>query len=251
LQGASTLIENVFVSVGGFKVADEQNAVVVTEGDSQNNSQSRRKIPGNLPYTPSAGVLARILEKLPIVEKPNVFNTDFLSTVLGATGGSARPIIPIFKATGLLNQSGSPTDLYGQFQTEGGRAQAALHALRNGFGEIFKRNQYAHKADDNALTDIIVAITGLPKNERVVQAIRNTFQVFQGYAKAARDELTPGVISDVKTLENQSARPDEDFQRAAPATLGLVYNINIVLPETTNVEVYNAIFKSLRSNLLQ
>ena len=41
-------------------------------------------------------------------------------------------------------------------------------------------------------------------------------------------------------------------QGAAPADgrLQLAYNINVVLPETTNVEVYNAIFRSLKGNLL-
>jgi hypothetical protein len=33
--------------------------------------------------------------------------------------------------------------------------------------------------------------------------------------------------------------------------IGLVYNLNIVLPETTNIEVYNAIFRSLKANMLQ
>jgi hypothetical protein len=34
-------------------------------------------------------------------------------------------------------------------------------------------------------------------------------------------------------------------------TLGLSYQINIVLPETENVAVFNAIFRSLRDNLLR
>jgi hypothetical protein len=41
-----------------------------------------------------------------------------------------------------------------------------------------------------------------------------------------------------------------ELMRDSEGRLHLAYNINVVLPETTNVEVYNAIFRSLKSNLL-
>jgi hypothetical protein len=208
---------------------------------------ARRKIPGGLPYTSSPGVLRRVLEKIPTSEKPGIFTNDFLGTVMGATGGAARPIIPILKATGLLNQTGAPTELYAQFQTDAGRPAAALQALRNGFGEIFRRNQYAHRADEAALLDVIVAVTGLPKKEGIVRYILTTFQAFQDYAKQAREdakneqgEATPAHVAPPSTSELTG-----DVGR-----LQLAYNINVVLPETTNVEVYNAIFKSIKANLL-
>lgn len=230
---------------------DESNSnLAADESDAQGGAQTRRKIPGGFPYTLSPGVLARVLEKLPISEKPGIFTQDFLGTVLGVTGGSARPIIPILKATGLLNQSGSPTELYAQFQTDGGRAKSAEQALRNGFVEIFKRNQFAHRADEKAIVDIIVAVTGLPKIDRIARSIFTTFEVFQAYAKLAREEATSVPPVEISTSEIAPARHDEGLQRGT-SKLGLVYNINVVLPETTNVEVYNAIFKSLRSNLLQ
>lgn len=209
--------------------------------------QERRKIPGNLPYTSSHGALKRVLDKLPTTEKPSVFNMDFLATVLQVSGGSARPIPPILKAAGMLSGSGTPTELYAQFQTETGRSTAALQALRNAYGEIFRRNQFAHRADDKALTDIVVTVTGLPPKDGIVRAVVNTFQVFQGYAKDAREEPAPPADGPDRT-------PAATLPIAAGYTpsqsLGLVYNINVVLPETTNVEVYNAIFRSLRGNLL-
>jgi hypothetical protein len=206
---------------------------------------ARRKIPGNLPYTTSPGVLRRALEGIPVSEKPSVFNSDFVNTVLGLTGGASRPIIPIFKAVGLLSQSGVPTDLYSHFQTESGRATAALQALRSGFSEIFKRNQFAHRADENALTDLIVGVTGLPRSDAVVSAIRGTFQAFQELARSASDERVP-----------QAAEPpvkgQVDISEIVETrrSLGLLYNINVVLPETTNIEVYNTIFRSLKANML-
>ncbi|WP_157094107.1 DUF5343 domain-containing protein [Sphingomonas mali] len=211
---------------------------------------ARRKIPGGLPYTSSPGVLRRVLEKIPTSEKPGVFTSDFLGTVMEARGGAARPIIPILKATGLLNQTGAPTETYAQFQTDAGRAAAALQALRNGFGEIFRRNQYAHKADEATLIDVIVAITGLPKKEGIVRYILATFQSFQEYAKQAREDVKFDEGSDAAPAYDAPPSPLGEQNNGAAGRLQLAYNINVVLPETTNVEVYNAIFRSLKANLL-
>lgn len=210
----------------------------------------RRKIPGGLPYTSSPGVLRRVLEKIPTSEKPGVFTSDFLSTVMEASGGASRPIIPILKATGLLNQTGAPTELYSQFQTEAGRSNAALQALRNGFGEIFRRNQYAHKADEAALIDVIVAITGLPKRDSIVRYILTTFQALQDYAKTAREDSKADEQGLEDSLHDQKTSPDDRILDGGSGRLQLAYNINVVLPETTNIEVYNSIFKSLKANLL-
>lgn len=167
-----------------------------------------------------------------------------------ARGGAARPIIPILKATGLLNQTGAPTELYAQFQTDAGRPAAALQALRNGFGEIFRRNQYAHKAEESALIDVIVAITGLPKKEGIVRYILATFQAFQEYAKQAREDAKATEQTDPGQPHDTPLPLPTDQNGSGNGRLQLAYNINVILPETTNVEVYNAIFKSLKANLL-
>lgn len=227
-------------------MASDQEATAPT---STSEKSVRRKIPGGLPYTSSPGVLRRVLEKIPTSEKPGIFNSDFLATVMETRGGAARPIIPILKATGLLSQTGAPTELYAQFQTDAGRATAALQASRNGFGEIFRRNQYAHKADEASLVDVIVAITGLPKKEGIVRYIMSTFQAFQDYAKNAReDEGGEETAEASHSPDNAPAVPEQ--MGGLNGRLQLAYNINVVLPETTNVEVYNAIFRSLKANLL-
>lgn len=223
------------------------------ESDEQQGARARRKIPGNLPYTNTPGVLSRILEKLPITEKPSVVNADFLSTVLEIPPGSAKPIIPLLKATGLLNQSGSPSEIYSQFQTDGGRSGAALSALKSGFSEIFKRNQFAHKADEKALIDIIVSITGLPKADNIVRSIFNTFFTFQKYARSFTETVDSTPNESKQETAPTSAEKNSNTSTSAghSSKIGLVYNINIVLPETTNIEVYNSIFRSLKSNILQ
>jgi hypothetical protein len=230
---------------------EDEASTIRESGTGPAEKSPRRKIQGNLPYTSSPGTMKRVLESIPISEKPSIFTTDFLGTVMGATGGSARAIIPIFKTCGLLTQSGTPTEIYSEFQTDSGRSNAALKMLKSGFPEIFKRNQFAHRATDAALIDIIVAITGLPKTEPIVRYILNTFQTFQQFAKKATEVAAVDSEEEPdKERDKGTARQSLGASESGP-NVGLIYNINVVLPETTNVDVYNAIFKSLKGNLLQ
>jgi hypothetical protein len=97
--------------------------------------------------------------------------------------------------------------------------------------------------------DIIISITGLPRTDKIVRSILNTFQQFQSFARSAIDEL-PRQGTDQRASQQQEANQSEKHPSQGQE-LGLIYNLNVVLPETTNVEVYNAIFRSLKVNMLR
>lgn len=215
-----------------------------------------RKIPGNLPYVTANGTLKKVLERLIEASRPDKFNSDFLENVLKLTGGSARSAIPILKRIGFLTSDGAPTDLYARFRTEGGRGPAALQALRTGFPEIFKRSEYAHSVDDGKLRDIIVEITGLKPNDQVAQAIKATFNVVKSFIPAGMDpsaaeEEAPSTDDLASGGTSGHSQPASSRQSHRSSNLGLVYNINVVLPETSDMRVLNAIFRSLKENLMQ
>lgn len=205
----------------------------------------KRDIPGNFPYSQAYGKLSDALKNLISAERPQKFNASFLDSVLKITGGSAAPIPPILKKCGMIGSDNSPTDLYSKFKSDSSRPTAALAALKNGFSEIFKRNDHAHYLSDDRIVDIIVEITGLNKNDPIVRAIFGTFNSFNEYAKAAPAET--------KKFEEKSREKDDgnDGNQFKLDGMNLINTINIVLPETTNVEVYNAIFKSIRDNMIR
>ncbi len=216
---------------------------------------TQRKIPGNLPYLTASGTLKKALDRLIEAARPPKFNSDFLENVLKLTSGTARSAIPILKKMGFLTSDGIPTDLYDRFRTESGRPNAALLGLRSAFPEIFKRSEYAHSVGDAKLRDIVTEITGLIPNDPVAVAIRGTFNVIKnfipdGFNSSSSDDNSG---SDESSLNSQ-APPDQHHPESPRSTrnnLGLVYNINIVLPETSDLKVLNAIFRSLKENLMQ
>lgn len=213
---------------------------------------SPRKIPGNLPYLTAYGTLERALERIIDASRPDKFNADYMENVLKLTGGAARGTIPIMKRLGFLTSDGTPTELYTKFRTESGRGVAALTALRNGFPEIFKRSEYAHTVDDTKLRDIILEITGLKPNDQIVRAVKSTFNVLKSFIPKDME---------ISSLDYDAAGNDDSPQATQSTTqhvvtgtsrkVGLVYNINIVVPETSDLKVLNAIFRSIKENLLQ
>jgi hypothetical protein len=194
--------------------------------------------------------LKKALERLIEPAQPAKFNADFLENVLKLKGGSARGTIPILKKMGFLGSDGGTTDLYAKFRTESGRGAAALQALKNGFPEIFKRSEYAHTVDDGKLRDIIVEITGLKANDPVAQAIKGTFNVVKAFVPAGT----------VLGPSDEEVPSDDGGSGGGGGSLGttveggelrLAYNINIVLPETSDLKVLNAIFRSIKENLMR
>jgi len=173
-----------------------------------------------------------------------------MATILKLSGGAARAVPPFLKKMQFIGADGTPTLLYSKFKTDGGRSQAAYEGLKNAFAELFRRNEYIHKADEAAVKDLMVEITGLKKTDPIVRLMYASFDAVRGFVSSDVATSSPGQL-----LED-----DNDSERAAAvsdglgvpaARLGLSYQINIVLPETDNVAVFNAIFRSLRENLLR
>lgn len=207
--------------------------------------KAKKVIKGNLPYTTAPGVFKKALEGIIAAAQPERFTSNFMATVLGVSGGSSRYVPPLLKKMGFLASDGVPTDLYTSFRMDRSRSAAAYTGLKNAFGELFQRNEFIHKANESEVRDNIVAITGLTKNDAYVNYIWSTFKV-------VRDFITsdPANQPQVESATVTEDRPPSNVVGGGAARIGLVNNINIVLPESTNINVYNLIFQSLRASLL-
>ncbi|EUB97596.1 hypothetical protein PMI07_000156 [Rhizobium sp. CF080] len=140
----------------GIAKAEEDNNDVLEEAPASSADRGKpREIKGGVPYTPSPGVFKRALEGIIAAERPDKFSPDFMETILHLTGGGARAVPPMLKKMQFLSPDGSPTTLYSKFKTDGGRSQAAYEGLRNAFGELFRRKEFVHRADENAVKDVL------------------------------------------------------------------------------------------------
>jgi hypothetical protein len=200
------------------------------------------------------GSIAKVLHKIIEAKRPDRFTQDFLETVLALPSSSLRPVIPLLKRIGFLNSDGTPTDLYSKFKTEGGRKAAMAAGMRIGYPEIFKRNEFAYKLDKQRLTDIVVEMTGLERNNAAVKNIVGTFSALNEFADFDQSESVSSTESSVADVERASDRGSPLVAAGAVAPqvgMNLSYTINLNLPETTNVEVFNSIFRALKENMLK
>lgn len=91
---------------------------------------------------------------------------------------------------------------------------------------------------------LIVQATGLESESPTVKAMLSSFKALKAFAdfEAEPVEAVPD--------EPLSAGSASAGSTSTSPQLRLGYNINLNLPNTTDVAVFNAIFKSLREHLL-
>jgi hypothetical protein len=197
-----------------------------------------------LPYLPAYGNITKALNKIIEAKTPERFTQDYLGTKLGLTGGSATPVIPFLKRTGFLNSDGSPSELYKRFRNENQRGAAAAEALRKGYARLYETNEYAHDLDDDGLKGLVLQVTGLERSSSTFKAIIGSLNALKAFASF---DGAP-----VETQDEEEAPGDVPPPRGVqpPAGVNLGYTINLHLPATSDVAVFNAIFKSLREHLL-
>ena len=208
-----------------------------------------------LPYMTSHGLIPKILEKVQNARRPERFTQDFLETKLGHSGGSARAIIPFLKRMGFLASDGVPTDLYNKFRNIETKGAAIAHGMKNCYKELFDKNEYVYEMSRDKLLSHVIEITGGKKDDSRTKAIVGTFMALKDLADF-ETELSES--SEQNTLLDQNKLTDTPpNDRGTPQPRGLEqvgfsvsYTISLNLPETTDPNVFNAIFKALKENLL-
>lgn len=187
---------------------------------------------------------------------PPRFTQDFLATKLGVKGGSAKPVIPFLKRTGFLGSDGVPTELYKQFRNEAQRGAAAARALRIGYAPLYEINEYVHDAKDSELKGVVVQATGLEDSSSTVRAIIGSFKAlleFADFDTEASDSSTAAPDGSVVDERSSADLVGGDLSASLPGSRSAVqlgYTINLHLPATSDIAVFDAIFRSLRQHLL-
>lgn len=211
-------------------------------------------MPTDIPYMTAPGSIARIFEKIKDASTPETFSQDFLKTKLGFNGGNYLTFIPWAKKAGLVNGDGTPTNLYKQYRNPTTSAKSLATALRQAYSELYSRNEYCHDLDRKAFKGLVMEATGEAHDSKKVENIVSTFfnakplADFDSSSNNKGDEKKPQpeVIKKEEVVPQPTATTTTHKQRS----IGLSYTINLVLPKTDDPAIFNAIFKSLKENLL-
>lgn len=201
-------------------------------------------------YLTSVKNLPDIFAAMQGAQVPDKFTQSFLES-LEFKSTSDRLIIGMLKALAFLDDAGKPKDRYFRFldQTQG--AKVIAEAVRDAYQDLFKVNV---KANEMTKSDVINKLKTLGQGQigdSVLDKMAMTFTALVKFGDFQSTSVPLPAPNPQDTRNNE-----EHVEKKSPpehATLklgGLVYNIQIVLPESRDPAVYDALFQSLRRHLL-
>lgn len=210
-------------------------------------------------YTLKPNAIPAYFDAMLGAQPPERFSVKFLER-LGFTSTNDRLFIGILKDLGFLNRDGAPQPRYFEFLDRTRAKQVVAEGIREGFSDLFAINTKAQELPVQEVTNKLRTMYAGKKTNLVIGNIAKTFKALCDYA----DFSTPTLPQQLPTAEvpAQTANELKEEQPAgttkAESTLeplralkvsSLQYHINIVLPDTRDQAVYDAIFKSLREHL--
>jgi len=185
-----------------------------------------------------------ILDKIIEGPAPGKFTTSHLKTI-GFPSSNDRAIIPILKDLGFLSADGTPTKRYHEYRNQDRSKTVLGEALREAYEDLFHVNAKPTKTDRAAIQGTFKSVNNV--SDRIADLQTMTFYAFLdkadvGGAKPRKDEAKP--------LQDHQEGAEKPSSPLSGRSLQLRHNIEVHLPATKDIEVYNAIFKALKEHLL-
>jgi hypothetical protein len=207
-----------------------------------------------LPYVTAPGNIDKALTGIKTAATPISVSQDFVKTILKIQGGSGNQMTAYLRKIGFTGPDGTPTDIYKRFRNLATEGQAAAEALKIGYRPLYVRNEYMHRLDDKQLRGLVIEETGEAQDSNVVSMVMSCIKAIKKYAQwtpapAAEEKPDRSLVPSTQAKEVGPPPGDDKLSRVLRMNLG--YTINLNLPATTDVAVFNAIFKSLRENMLK
>lgn len=205
-------------------------------------------------YLTSTKNLQDILTSIQQAQAPKQFSTNFLIG-LGHKSSSDRLVVGVLKALGFLTAAGAPTPRYFEYldQTQSDRVLA--DAIREAYADLFELNVNAQNMTKEQVKGKFKTLTQGQFSDDVLGKMASTFVALSGHADF--DAVAPAdAPEDLQESEDdggdvEGAGTARNQTRPTSRSLGgLVYNIQIQLPESRDPAVYDALFRSLKVHLL-
>jgi len=209
------------------------------------------------PYVNSTGLVQELFKKIQEAPTPPRFNGDFLfSNLKFKKSGSSIPFIPFLKRIGFIGSDGTPTEIYKKYRNPNPKisGEAMAEAIKFGYSDLYSRNEYWHKLSKEDLKNFLIEKFGVDSKNAALKSLLATIDVLKKNAIFDVQDMT--VLETPKAQEeeeeyNDRKRSEPNFQAQEFESINLSYTINLNLPETSDIAVFDSIFKSLKENLLK
>ncbi|MEP3388539.1 MAG: DUF5343 domain-containing protein [Reichenbachiella sp.] len=195
-------------------------------------------------YTQAYSQLADFFSKIRDAQAPDKFTNQILKD-LGYKSNNHRAFIPILKSLGFLSSDGTPTQRYHEYRSHSASKSIMGEALKEAYSDIFLIKEFPDQSDKDLIQGKFKSFHNASDN--VAKLHTNTFYALLDLADLkSKKKKEPKVVEEA--AQNQPPIIENPIKNTS---MGLHYNIQIHLPATKDVEVYNAIFKSLKEHLVE
>jgi len=209
-------------------------------------------------YLTSTKNLKGILSSIQQAQAPKQFSITFLNN-LGFKSSTDRLFIGVLKSLNFLTANGAPTQRYFQFLDQTQSARILAEGIREAYADLFELNVRADKWSREEVKNKLKTLAVGQFSDDVLGKMAGTFTAlvaeadFEAVEPAAGPADAENEAPETPTPESQSedarAPLGAGVRRGAADFGGLVYNIQIQLPDSRDPAVYDALFRSLRTHL--
>lgn len=196
--------------------------------------------------------------KITLHEKkvPVKIDEDWLISVGYTDTKNDRRFIPILKELGFIDDNGTPTEVYSKYRDREKSKDIMLSALKVAYPDLFSNYENPLTENDENITNFIK--TKKNYSESTASLAMRTFKSLAASAGIIED--TDNIVqnrgshkSEKPNLTNKSnnrrSKQSSKNSETKPTNidpLSIVINIQLVLPSTTDKEVYSNLFSELR-----
>ncbi|WP_156363700.1 DUF5343 domain-containing protein [Sphingomonas sp. Leaf357] len=209
-------------------------------------------------YLTSTKNLQGILSAIQQAKAPDRFTQRFLED-LEFKSTSDRLIIGVLKSLKLVDDQGKPTERYFQFLDQSQSDRIMADAVREAYSDLFQVNTSAQKLSKQDVINKFKTLSQGSISESVLDKMAMTFTAL---VKLGDFENNAGKLKQERVIENEikidqddnldgsGGSDDDQIKRNRRSLGGLHYNIQIILPESRDSKVYDALFRSLKDHLI-
>jgi len=204
-------------------------------------------------YVQTLGQIKDLFREIRQGQAPAQFTIQHLKD-LGFSSSNHRLFLPLLKALGFLTPDGKPTPRYHDYRSDDQTARRVLgEALKEAYSDLFILRATPTE-NDRALFEGKFK-SAHNTTDRMAKLMASTFfsllplaDLNVGTTSTTNAKKDPPPQTESEKSDAQSDPRKEPNRRGGTS---LHYNIQIHLPATKDIEVYNAIFRSLKEHLLE
>ncbi|MBP7556118.1 MAG: DUF5343 domain-containing protein [Chitinophagaceae bacterium] len=207
-------------------------------------------------YSVKAGSFQAYFQAIQEAQAPERFTVKFLEGLEFASTND-RTFIGILKELGFLDANNAPTKRYYEFLDKDVAAGVLADGIKEMFSDLFAIRKDAQKMTQTEVYNKLRTLyAGKGKTDNLIKLIATNFVSLCKLADFEKSRMEKSETDGEYKLSDEKANQKEHLEESNRTEKnkkinidGLQYHINIILPDTKDQAVYDAIFKSLRDHL--